>query len=541
MDETASEIAIGGFRFDPRESELRDPSGAPVALRPQTAQVLSVLAAHAGKVVSKESLMETVWADTHVTDDSLVQCISEIRRALGPKSGQLKTVPRRGYRLDADGAETAAAPPRPARRIGLAAVALALLIAGLAAWFLRPAAPAGEPQRIAVLPFTNASGDPGQDYFSNGLAEDLIVDLSGLTDVDVISRAASFALGSGAGSVPEMAALLRADVMVEGSVRRQDESLRISVALIDGETGLNLWARRFEGAPEDIFAFQDEVAEEIVRALSVKLSRAERARLGVRGTDSIEAHDAFLRGRALENVYTRETNLAAEAALEEALRITPDYALAHAHLAQVLSFRLENNWTDAREETRDAAFAHAERAVEIDPDLPYAHFSLGRLHTRSYAPPDEAKAIAAYEEALRLDPTYDDANMFLANIHIFNGRAEEALPLIEAGFAANPLPPFWYDQAAGMAHYYLGNYEAAEAHLVAARDRNPTAPYPYRVLIATYGMLGDAGEAEWTTMEYEALGREATVEALLSSASVQDDAYREALAEGYRRAGLPEN
>jgi TolB-like protein len=202
---------------------------------------------------------------------------------------------------------------------------------------------------IAVMPFQNMSGDPAQVYFSNGLAEDLITDLSGLSDIRVISRGASFSLNSSVTSVQELAQVLRADVIVEGSVRRMDESLRISVALVDGETGANLWAKRYEGTTEDIFSFQDEVADALLRTLSVRLSSDERRRLGVRGTNNIEAHDAYLRGRELENLYTAETNLRAEDALQQAIRIDPNYALPHAHLAQVYSFRVENNWTSDRD------------------------------------------------------------------------------------------------------------------------------------------------------------------------------------------------
>ncbi|MEZ5722873.1 MAG: tetratricopeptide repeat protein [Paracoccaceae bacterium] len=178
--------------------------------------------------------------------------------------------------------------------------------------------------------------------------------------------------------------------------------------------------------------------------------------------------------------------------------------------------------------------------MALDPALPFAHFSLGRLYTRSFAP-DQARAAAEYKTALALDPNYDDAYVFLANVHIFNGRAEAALPLVAEAFARNPLPPYWYFLAEGMARYFLGDYASAEAALVTARDQNPTAPYPYRFLIATYGRLGNTDDADWMAMEYEALGRTATVADLLESASIQDPAYRDAFAEGFRAAGLPES
>ena len=544
MTKTVDQVQIGDAVFDPDSGEL-SVHGDRSNLRPQTARVLTVLVEREGSLVSKADLLNHVWPDTHVTEDSVVQCISEIRKAFRDVGGvELRTIPKKGYRLVFHMSD--AKPPKPGspplRRFLLLTGLLAAFILALLGGLFWSKEPSPSPHRttVAVMPFQNMSGDLGQAYFSNGLAEDLIVDLSGLSDIRVVSRGASFSLDASTTSVREMADILRADVIVEGSVRRISNSLRLSVALVDGETGANLWAKRFEGTPEDVLAFQDEVAHELLRTLSVRLSGAERARLDVRGTNNIEAHDAYLRGRELENLYTSETNLKAEAALKEAIRIDPDYALPHAHLAQVYSFRVENNWTRDREGNIDAAFYHAERAIVLDPELPFAHFSLGRLYTRSFAP-DETRAINAYRTAIQLDPNYDDAYVFLANIHIFNGRADEALPLILEAFERNPLPPYWYDLAEGMANYFLENYEKAEAHLVRARDRNPSAPYPYRFLIATYGQLGDTDEAEWMAMEYEALGREATVEDLLNSASIQDPAYRMAFAEGFRKANVPEN
>ncbi|MBY6117820.1 winged helix-turn-helix domain-containing protein [Mameliella alba] len=530
--------------FDPETGEILI-GDTRMSLRPQSARVLALLQDGAGALMSKSALLDRVWPNTHVTEDSLVQCVSEIRKALKGVSGvSIRTVPKKGYVLDlaptvapADG-ETRPRTRRPTGAVALVAALLAVAAIAVSFWLIRPA-PDTPPSTIAVLPFKNMSGDPDQAYLSNGLAEDLIVDLSGLSDIRVVSRAASFSLGGGEMPVQEIADTLRADVIVEGSIRRVADTLRISVALVDGKTGTNLWANRFEGAFTDIFAFQDQVAKEVVRTLSVRLSDAERLRLGVRGTKSVAAHDAYLRGRQLENLYTAETNIEAEAALREAIRIDPNYALPHAHLAQVFSFRVENNWSHSSDADIAAAFDHAEKALALDPDLPFAHFSLGRLYTRSFAP-NEARAIKAYETALRLDPNYDDAYVFLANIHIFNGRAEAALPLIAEAFARNPLPPYWYDLAEGMAQYFLGNYAAAEPALVRARDQNATAPYPYRFLMATYGQLGDPDEADWMAMEYETLGRKATVSALLETASIQDSDYRAAFAEGFRLAGLPE-
>ncbi|MCI5075712.1 winged helix-turn-helix domain-containing protein [Oricola sp.] len=545
MTNSDSVTAVGPFRFDRDANELTCREGRSVQLRPQTAKVLSLLADNAGSVVTKDQLMADVWPNTFVTDDSLVQCISEIRKALGPDGSKLlKTVPKRGYSLRAEAGSPDAFAGVPASWRGLllpaGVVAVVLVLVGLAAlwWATRPAGE-GTMQTIAVLPFANASGDEAQAYFANGVAEDLIVGLSKISDLRVVSRGASFALDSGAMDIRAVADILNADYVLEGSVRRAGDDLRVSAALVDGATGKNAWAERYDGATDDIFAFQETLLSSLMKVLSVRLSRAERERLGVYGTRDIAAYDAYLRGRELENLYTRETNLQAEEALLTAIRLDPEYALPHALLSQIYSFRAENRWVEPIGPTVDKAMKHARRAVSLDDSLPFAHFALGRLHTRSFSPDFEI-AIAELRRAIELDPNYVDAYMFLANTYIFDGRAEEALPLIAEGFERNPIAPYWYYLAEGMAAYFLGQYENAEKSLTVARDRNPTAPYPYRFLIATHGQLGQIDEAEWMAMEYEALGRTATVSAMLETASIQDPSYRERFADGFRKAGLPE-
>lgn len=546
MTKKARKQRFGSVTFDPLTGAIDTLSGQ-VMLRPQTAKVMAELVANAGTMVAKGDLLDRVWPDTYVTDDSLVQCISEIRKALnGVTDVTLRTIPKKGYQLDTEiAANNPADVPGgtrglPRRAIAAAGIFIAaLILAGSAFWLTRPD-PVQRQITIAVMPFLNMSGDLSQSYFATGVAEDLIVSLSNISDLRMVSRGASFSLAQPDADIRDVAGSLQADYVLEGSVRRVGDTLRVSASLVDGSTGANVWADRYHGTPKDIFAFQDSVVDSLVRTLSVRLSAAERHRLGVHGTNSVAAHDAYLKGRELENLYSQETNLAAETALAQALRHDPQFALAHAHLAQVYSFRVENNWATDRAAIIAAAFDSANRAVALDPALPFAHFSLGRLYSRSFAP-DETRAVQAYETAIRLDPNYDDAYVFLANIHIFNGRADQALPLISEGMQRNPLPPYWYHLAEGMAQFFLGNFQIAETALVRARDQNPNAPYPFRFLIATYGHLGDVDEAEWMAMEYEALGRTATVEALLASASVQDPAYRRAFASGFRAAGLPEN
>lgn len=528
---------IGEAIFNSATNEIEHLGHVPIRLRPQTSQVLEVLISNAGNTISKDDLIETVWRDTHVTDDSLVQCISEIRKALGPADASLlRTIPRKGYRLEMSPRTDGAKPHRMHTQV-IAGVGLLCCI--VLALFLWPRDRLQTAQQtLAVLPFANLSGSDDQEYFSDGVTEDLIIGLSKISDLRVISRGASFAVARDTDDAIEVAKLLNVQYVLEGSVRRHAGTLRVSAALVDGTTGANLWVELYEGTEDEIFAFQEKLLTDLLRSLSVRLSKNERTRLSIFGTQSVDAHDAYLRGISLEHRFTSETNLTAELALKEAIRIDPEFAAAHAHLAQVYSYRIENRWTDWPDETVEAAFAAANLALTLDDTLPYAYFSLGRLYSRSFAP-DLGKAIAAFDQAISLDQNYVDARVFLANVLIFNGQANEALPLIVEAMERHPLPPFWYFQAEGMAQYFLGNFEEAEASLVRARDQNPTAPFPYRFLMATYGQLGDQDEAEWMAMEYEALGRQANISALMETASIQDDAYRQFFLQGFELARIP--
>lgn len=534
-------VFIGNFTLRLAAEELLDSAGQPVPLRPQSARVLSVLAEQSCTLVTKDELMQRVWPDTHVTDDSLVQCVSEIRKALGPEAGRLlKTVPRQGYRLDATRkAEVSIQLPRSRTTLFLAA-AISIAIIAVVAFFAFPRpADTQSIQSIAVMPFENASGDAAQAYYSNGLSEELIVNLSKISDLRVSSRSASFFVAGQMSDPREIAEELQVSFLVEGSVRRVGDTLRITAALIDGDSGDNLWAQSYAGVEADVFAFQDSVIEELVRVLSVRLSPQERTRLGVRGTNDVEAFDHYLQGLELVDFLTPADNLRAEAEFLEALRLDPGYAAAHAQLSLVLSMRAEFGWTDKSSDTVARATQHAEQAVSLEPDLPFAHFALGRLLSRRFIA-DNAGAIAAFERAIALDPNYTDAYAFVAIVQISEGQADKALETINEAFARNPVPPYWYYMPLGSANFQLGQYEAAEAALVELLGRNPNFLNAMRILMATYGYMGRTDDAEWLAFEYEALGSPATITDLMNATNVDHPPYRAAIVEGLRMAGLPE-
>jgi len=532
---------IGSFSFDPAAGILKDAAGRVVALRPQTAKVLAVLASRRGDLVTKDDLMREVWADTHVTDDSLVQCISEIRKVLGPiDSEHLKTVPKQGYKL----APANRVPPlnlsSSRRSVAILGAVISIAMVAIVAWVsLRSPAPVRAVQSIAVMPFANIGSDDSYAYFSKGVAEDLIVSLSKLSDLRVVARSASFSIASHVGDPREIARELKVSHLLDGSVRRMGDNLRLTAALVDGRTGQTIWAESYDGSLDDIFQFQNTVLSELVRVLSVRLSRSERERLGVRGTTNIAAYDWYLRGLQWEGFLTKTANREAESAFAEAIRLDPKYAAAHAHMSMTLTMQAEYGWAENTETTIVNAMKFARRAVDLSPELPFARFALGRLMSRKFVG-NIAGALSEFRAAVDVDPNYVDAYAFMSLALIFDGRAKEALPVIEMAFKRNPIPQFWYYIPLGLSNYFLGNYDAAKAALEKAHKTNPKSPHPMRVLIATYGQLGDADEAQWIGAEYETLGYVAKISDILQKSPIQNPTYLQNFAEGLRMAGLEE-
>jgi adenylate cyclase len=431
-------------------------------------------------------------------------------------------------------------------------VAASLLAAAVSVAYYRPWMPSAEPEAgevavveevdkpsIAILPFVNMSGDEEQEYFADGMTEDLITDLSKVSGLIVISRTSTFAYKGISRDIREVAQNLGVRYVIEGSIRKIGGKIRLTAQLIEAETGETLWAERYDRDFSDIFAMQDEVRGKVVSVLAVKLTSDEETRLARSLTNNPEAYDRYLRGTRLEGFFAKDSNVESITLFKQAIDLDPDFAAAYARLAQAYSYAVENNWVEDREKYIKLALDTANKAVELDSDLPYAHWSLARIHTRSFAS-DIEKSIVHFKKSIELDPNYADGYIFLATTHIFDGHAEKALPLIEKGMRINPQPPFFYHQALGMARFFLGNYEAAVQSFDQALEQSPTASFMQRFLIACYGYLDQPDDAEWAAMEYESLGHTVTIKTLMDSSSLRDPVYRNIFEEGLRKGGLPE-
>ncbi len=398
-----------------------------------------------------------------------------------------------------------------------------------------------EKPSIAVLPFTNLSDDKEQEYLSDGIAADLITDLSRISGLTVISRTSTFVYKNQTTGARAIGRELGARYLVEGSVRKVGNQVRISTELIDAGSGNNIWADRFDRDVAKLFDWQDEIRGKIVQALKIRLSAREERWLFRRVTENPEAYDLYLRGLQQESYFNREGNLESRRLFEQAIALDPRFAAAYAHLAQALSLAWENGWADDRKSFVQNALAVAQKAVTLDDELPAAHWALGRIV--AFAPKplrDHQRGIVELERALELDPNYADGYAFLAILFNGSGRSAEAISMIEKAMRINPRFPFWYLFALGQTQFFLTRFDAAAESFKKAIERNPSASWSHRWLLATYGHLGMLDDAEWEISELKALNQPPTLENAKEDSPVVDPANLKLYIDGMRKAGVPE-
>ena len=344
---------------------------------------------------------------------------------------------------------------------------------------------------IAVLPFVNLSPDPEQEYFADGVTEDLITDLSKLPGIAVISRHSTFIYKDTAVTVQQVCRELGANLVLEGSVRKVGNKVRITAQLIEGSSGQHLWAQRYDRDLENIFEIQDEVNQKIVSACSLELSEGDRQRMKRRGTEVIDAYDYVLRGMKETQVNTMEGSARARYCFESALELDPDYAAAYARLALNYIFRWIQDWSKSKEDSLDKGLEFALKAVTIDSQLAMAHAALSWAYLWHG---EHDKAIAEGRLATELDPDDVLAVERLAMGMIFSGDAESSLPLIEKARRLNP--NFTYDFVHGVAMFMMSNYGEAIEDTQRSFDQSPHFVPAGLYLAASHALAGNQSEAE---------------------------------------------
>ena len=438
----------------------------------------------------------------------------------------------------------------PRVRWEIASVALlALVVSGLLVWMhpwqsgeapalvKHAASPLPVKSSIAVLPFANMSGDPEQEYFSDGISEDIITDLSQLANLDVIARNSSFTYKGKPVKVDEIGRDLGVQYVLEGSVRKAGTRLRITAQLVDTGDGHHLWAKRYDRELTDVFALQDEITNQIVAALSVQLSEEEKRNLGRVATNSFEAYDWFLRG---QKTYTSPLEDGTNPAIEmyqKAISLDPNFARVYGTLAITLVRQVLLGYSDSPVETRDRALELARKAVSIDPGSTQALWALGYvlMYRNQF---DEA--IEAVERAVSLSPSYADGYGLLGLLKNNMGQAEEAIQLIKKGMELNPYYTWDYLYNLGRAYYVLNDYETAIDNLQKAIERNEAVFWPRLYLTASYVQLKQQDEAEWQITELEILDSNLTLSHLQKVLPFENDDLRDHLFNDLRAAGMAE-
>jgi adenylate cyclase len=387
---------------------------------------------------------------------------------------------------------------------------------------------------IVVLPFLNLSGDREQEYFSDGITEDLITDISKLSGLFVISRNSSFLYKGKAVRPEQVSKELGVRYLLEGSIRKAGNRVRITAQLIDATTGYHLWAERYDRELQDIFAVQDEVAEKIVAALQVKLTPGEKERVHHVPTKNLEAYDFFLRGLECHAQRTREANTTARQMFGRAVALDPQFAAAYAMLGRTylteLAFQLGQ-----RDVAAEQLLTFARRAVALDDTLPIAHETLAYayLGQKQY---DEA--IAAAQRAIALDPNSADTHVTLGEILCFAGRPQEALTLVKQAMRLNPRYPTSYLWSLGQAYADAGKTEEAIATVKRVIGRNPDHVTAHVMLAVLFSESGRIEEAQQEVAEILRINPQFFLTNVRERMPYKDPAALERVVTGLQKAGL---
>jgi adenylate cyclase len=398
------------------------------------------------------------------------------------------------------------------------------------------ASPFSDKPSIAVLPFVNMSGDPEQEYFSDGITEDLITDISKISGLFVIARNSTFTYKGQSVDVRQIANDLGVRYVLEGSVRKAAGKVRINAQLVDSTTGRHLWAERYDGSLEDIFALQDEITAKIVSGLEVNLTATERKRAGHKITTNVDAYDLFLRGRAEFYHFNETDNAKAKRNFERAIELDPNFAAAYAYLSLALMCDWNFLWP-GHEDGLDRALGFAQKAVALDDALGMAHARLGWIHLFRG---EHDKAIASFERAVALDPNDAETYAYFAEALNYSGDPEKSIALTEKAMRFDPLIPPNCAFHRGHSYYLLGRYDDAEAVIRSAIDRAPTFAVAHLYLAVVYSEIDRVQEAAAEIEAVLKLVPGYTLAVVNQMYPYRSAEVRNRFLESLRKAGLPD-
>jgi adenylate cyclase len=503
--------------------------GNEIALRPKTFAVLQYLNENAGRLISKDELFGAVWPDVAVSDDALVQSITELRRALGDDGPRLiKTVPRRGYRFEpnvsaagvlpqpltattsvttGDGVETASTTRnRPGSFVASAIVIL--FVAGVP-WINAHGGSKiqsisgytdesalrnlefGTKPTIAILPLADQSDDTTREYFADGLTQDIITALGRFTELTVMSWNAVSPFKGKLASPGEIARSLAVRYQVEGSVRRAGERVRVTAQLVNAD-GRVIWSGRFDEVLSNLFVLQDKITDQIAGALAIGISQAEQLRALAKPTNNLEAYDYVLRARPASLRPTRANVVEARTLLRHAIELDPNYSTAYAALAETYHSAVSMGWAESPVEFLDRANEMANKALSLNESDVRAHVILGRIHL-FYHRYGEAKA--ELDQAIAVNPSDSNGLAGRGNILVWSGQTDAAIDTLELAQRIDPELNAFDRFALSLAYYLKGRYDAAIEQAELNLRKTSGANFSRIVLAAAYAEQSRAEEA----------------------------------------------
>lgn len=435
---------------------------------------------------------------------------------------------------------------RKASLIVASAILVLALVIGLVVWILprkttevseqMEAAPLQLPQQpsIAVLPFTNMSGNSEQSYFADGLTEDVITNLSRFEQLFVISRTSSFAYKDKNLKSQQIGRELGVHYLLEGSVQRQDDQLRVTAQLIEASTGKHLWAERYDRRADDVFAIQDEITGAIATTLGETLWRVQASEVARRPTSSFEAYDYRLQGNEYLHHLTKEDNIKAREYYEKALSLDPEYTLAFVGLGWTYALDVITNWVAVGPEVMDKALGYAQKAAKLDPNSAEAHRLIARIY-QLQGRHDES--LAMIRRALELNPNNGDILASYGVMLTYAGRPEEGIEWGEKAIRRNPHYPSWYASALATSYFGSERYEEALHYL---NGIDSPKMWDHRLLAAIYVELGEMTKAKEHVSAILAINPSSTLTSIESALGYKNRADIDRFLVRLRKAGMPE-
>ncbi|WP_029352982.1 winged helix-turn-helix domain-containing tetratricopeptide repeat protein [Bosea sp. 117] len=501
-----------------------------VAVGPQVFDLLAHLVENHERVVSKDGLLDAVWNGRVISESTLTSHINAVRKAIGDTGAEqrlVRTVARKGFRFVGD-----------IRQVGMPeASRKAAIMADIA---IQPTAATAQKPSIAVMPFQNLSGDPEQDYFADGVAEEIITALSRVRWLFVIARNSSFAYRGRPFDVKQISRELGVTYVLEGSVRKAADRIRITGQLVNASTNGYLWADRFEGALDDIFTLQDRISGDVVGAIAPQMELAEIERARRKPTENLNAYDCYLRGLAHLHRGGRESVEEALPLFRKAIELDGEFAPPYAMAAWGYFWRKVNGWTtDPVQETAEG-IALARRAVELGRDDAVVLARAG--HALAHLAGEFESGIGLLDRALFLNPNLAPAWFLGGFLRVWHGEPEAAIDYFEHAMRLSPVDPELYRMQAGiaMAHLFAGHFETASLWADQAQRNLPSFLMAAAIGAAGQALSGRREEAGRTMDRLRELNPALRLSSLRDWLPIRRQEDFALFADGLRKAGLPD-